>query len=214
MAEDDKKPKTDYGSNSSKSKKEASDRPDRPEIKQIASGQVRKKSVGSKFKETFVGDSAESVGQYVLFDVILPRIKDLIFDTFTQGLERSLFGGNSVRSSRSRSQLVAKTDYKGISSGRPERVSDREISTRARATHNFEEVLIPTRGEAEQLRDTLVAIIEQYDYATVADFYNACGLTADHTDIKWGWGIGTVIDISPARGGGYIIELPRPIEIP
>ena len=213
MTEEAKKPKTDYGSNSAKSKSDISSGPDRPEIKQIAVGQFRKKSLGTKFKETFAGDSAESVGQYVLFDVILPRVKDLIFDTFTQGLERSLFGGSTTRSSgRSRSQLVAKTNYSGISTAanRPER----DISPRARATHNFDEVLIPTRGEAEQVRDTLGALIDQYDYATVADFFGACGLTAEHTDLKWGWDKTAEIGIIPARGGGYVLDLPRPIEIP
>src|SRR5690606_969697 len=147
MAED-RKPKTDYASNSVKSKQDASGASDRPEIKQIASATVRKKGLGAKFKETFAGDSAESVGQYILFDILVPRIKDLLFETFTGGLERSLFG-SSTRSSRGRrSSLVDKTDYRGISSSTRERErSDRDISPRGRANHNFEEILIPTRGE-------------------------------------------------------------------
>lgn len=209
MAEDSK-PKTDYASNSVKSKKDESGGSNRPEIKQIASATVRKKGLGAKFKDTFAGDSAESVGQYILFDILVPRIKDLLFETFTGGLERSLFG-SSTRSSRGRrSSLVDKTDYRGISSSNRERErAERDISPRGRANHNFEEILIPTRGEAEQVRDTLLALVDQYDSATVADLYSAVGISTDHTDLKFGWTDLSEMTISPARGGGYILEMPR-----
>lgn len=208
MAEEDKKPKTDYGSNSSKSKNESSGTPERPKIQQIASGKARKKSVGSKFKETFVGDSAESVGQYVLFDIVIPRVKDLLFETFVGGFERTLFG-TSTRSSRARgSQLTGKTNYKGISERAVER-NEREISARGRANHDFGEILIPTRGEAEQVLDTLLALVDEYESATVADLYGAVGITAEHTDLKFGWTDLSAARISPARGGGYLLEMPR-----
>ena len=208
MTEDAKKPKFDYGSNSAKSKQEASGGPERPVIKQITAGQTRKKSVGSKFKETFVGDSAESVGSYVLFDIIIPRVKDLLFDTFVGGLERSLFG-TSTRSSRAPkgSQLTAKTNYRGISE-KPS-AEPRDISPRGRANHDFTEILIPTRGEAEQVLDTLLALVDQYESATVADLYGAVGISAEHTDLKWGWTDLSAARISPARGGGYLLEVPR-----
>jgi len=208
MTEEAKKPKFDYGSNSSKSKNEAAGTPERPKIQQIASGTARKKSIGSKFKETFAGDSAESVGQYVLFDIIIPRVKDLLYETFTGGLERSLFG-SSTRSSRARgSQLTGKTNYRGISEKAVER-SGPDISPRGRANHDFGEILIPTRGEAEQVLDTLLALVDEYESATVADLYGAVGITAEHTDLKFGWTDLSAARISPARGGGYLLEMPR-----
>ncbi len=204
---DSEKPKTDYASNSAKSKKDSPSPSERPEIKQIAAASVRKKSLGAKVKETFAGDSAESVFQYVLFDIVLPRFKDLVFETFTGGLEKSLFGSSSRSSRRSSS---GKTDYRGISSGsRREERRDREISPRGRANHDFEEITIPTRGEAEQVRDTLLELVDQYDSATVADLYSACGISTDHTDLKFGWTDLSEARILPARGGGYILELPR-----
>lgn len=205
---DNEKPKTDYASNSSKAKKADAAAADRPEIRQIAAGVVKKKGIGTKFKETFAGDSAESVGSYVLFDIIIPRVKDLLFETFTGGLERSLFG-TSTRSSRGHSRS-GKTDYRGLSE-RNERVDrrERDISPRGRANHDFEEILIPTIGEAEQVLDTLNALVDQYDVATVADLYSATGISTDHTDLKFGWTDLSDARISPARGGGYILEMPR-----
>lgn len=205
---EEKKPKTDYQSNSSRSRAESAGTPDRPEIKAITQGKVHKKSISSKFKETFAGDDAGSVGSYILFDVIIPRLKDMLFDTVSQGTERALFG-SSTRSSRgSRSQLTGKTDYSGMSKDRNSR-PERDISKRGRATHDFEEILIPTRGEAEQVRDTLIELIDVYESATVADLYQAVGISAEHTDLKFGWLDLSESRISPARGGGYILELPR-----
>lgn len=205
---EEKKIKTDYGSNSAKSRASSSSTSNRPEIQQIAVGAVRKKSLGSKFKETFIGDSAESVGQYIFFDIIVPRLKDLLFETITGGAERSLFG-TSARSSRGRrSQLTEKTDYQGLSTRNANR-PERDISPRSRANHNFEEILIPSRGEAEQILDTLLELVDQYDSATVADLYNAVGISTDHTDLKFGWTDLTEAKIDPARGGGYILVMPR-----
>lgn len=208
---DDQKPKTDYASNSAKSKKDGGGPVERPEIQQIASATVKKKSVGSKFKEAFVGDSAESVLQYVIWDVIIPRVKDLLFDTIVGGSERTLFG-TSQRASRSRGSS-GKTDYRGISSSATRERATRDISPRGRANHDFEEILIPDRGEAEQVRDTLLALVDQYDSATVADLYSAVGISTDHTDLKFGWTDLSEARIVPARGGGYILELPRAEEL-
>ena len=214
MAEDSK-PKTDYASNSVKSKKAAPAAVDRPEIHQIASASRRKKGIGAKFKESFVGDSAESVAQYVIWDILVPRAKDLLFDIINGGSERALFGTSSPRGRRGssrRSQLVDKTDYKGMSGSRRERESDREdreLSKKERTNFDFDDIVIPTRGEAEQVRDTLLALVDQYDSATVADFYSAVGISTEHTDLKFGWTDLEEARIEPARGGGYILDLPR-----
>src|SRR5690606_24426648 len=86
-----------YSSNSNKSKQPSD--AEKPKIKQVTSGTVveRKKSLGSKFKETFAGDDAQSVGNYLLFDVIIPATKNLISDMVSQGIERLLFGTSAPR---------------------------------------------------------------------------------------------------------------------
>lgn len=205
----DNKPKTDYASNSVKNQK-PEERPERREVVQITSGKIQKKSLGAKFRETFAGDSAESVGQYVFFDVIIPRTKDLLFDMVSQGFERLLFGTSSPRSRKSGSVLTqARTDYRGISnstsSTRPERP---QMSDRGRANHRFDEIFIPSRTEGERVIDTLRELIDQYESATVADLYTCVGISTDHTDLKWGWVNLDDANLRPARGGGYVLELP------
>ena len=84
---------------------------------------------------------------------------------------------------------------------------------RVRTRHDYEEIVVGTRGEAEKLLDELESIINQYGTASIADLYSACGMTGNYTDNKYGW-----IDIRGAepvrlRDGSYALNLPEPIPI-
>src|SRR5690606_17881328 len=86
-----------YPPNTHKSKDSESKRPqkenaEKPKFEKVADGEHRKKSLGKKISETFTGDDARSVGEYVLFDVVIPAAKTMISDAVGQGVERMLFG--------------------------------------------------------------------------------------------------------------------------
>src|SRR5690606_6762829 len=68
-------------------------------VEKIVEGTVvqRKKSLGRKIADTFSGDDARSVGQYLLFEIFVPNMKDLIFDLIRGGAERSLYGTDQGR---------------------------------------------------------------------------------------------------------------------
>lgn len=195
---------------------------DEKKIQQITTGQAKqvKKGIGRRIVESFTGDDMQSVGSYVFFDVLIPAAKTMITDAIVQGLERALWGDNRPRSS-SRSGY---TNYSGISSRgstrsdsgwKRNRDEPRSMSSRSRATHNFSDVVIESRVEAAEVRDQLKDIIDTYESASVADFYAMVGITGDFADNKWGWTKDMLygIDIRPARGGGYVLNLPRPEEL-
>lgn len=204
---DGNKAKTDYSSNSSKSKKDPTvSKPNRPDVPQIASGRMQKRSIGYKFRETFAGDDAGSVGQYLLFDVIIPKTKDLLFDMVSQGFERLLFGTSRPIVSRGN----GKTNYRGIShNAAPAQEDRKQLSGRARANHHFEDIVLDTRDEAVAVIEALTNLIDMYDSATVSDLYSCVGISTNHTDLKFGW---TNLDDAAVRAfrGGYSLDLPRP----
>ena len=218
--EEQKKPNIAYGlpSNSNKSK-EPAPKP-RPEIIKITSTDaVRKKPLGRKIKESFMGDDAQSVGSYLLFDVVIPSAKSLILDMFTQGLERSLYGDSHGRSRLGRDRLSSssnRTSYQKMYNGKPDdrgrRDDSRELSTRERSEHNFDDVILTNRGEAEEVLEKLQDLINDYDQAAVADMYMMIGITPAYTDNKWGW-----TDIRGSRvdtvRGGYLLVLPRTTQL-
>lgn len=210
MAEDNQ-PKTDYSSNSAKSKQKnipgnTPPATERPEIKVVASTTLQKKTLGRKLKETFTGDDAGSVGQYLFFDVIVPKTKELLYDMLTQGGERFLFG-SSRPISRSRN-FQGRTNYSGFSSSPAE--PPRTMSNVGRANHRFDEHVFATREAADDALEQLSVLTEMYDLATVADFYKSIGVTGEHTDLKFGWTSVIEAYVKPVRGG-YVLILP-PVE--
>jgi hypothetical protein len=79
---------------------------------------------------------------------------------------------------------------------------------RVQERHDFSEVILENRTDAEEVLDGLRELIERYDQASVSDFYELVGITPDFTDNKWGW-----TDLRDARvqivRGGFILRLPR-----
>jgi hypothetical protein len=205
-------------------KKEASPDEKQPTTK-VVSGNVivKKKPFHKRMLETFVGtDDAGSVGQYIAQDVIVPAIKDVIVDAFTQAVERMVFGESRGRPSARRGSSnngPSFVNYNGMSSNgsrlmQPEPRPD--MSRRGRETHNFGEIYIPTRGEADAVLNDLFACLSQWDAVTVADLYGLVGVSPSFTDHKYGW-----FGPDGLRGArydhtrdGFRLRLPAPQPIP
>lgn len=82
------------------------------------------------------------------------------------------------------------------------------MSRQARANHDFGEIVLPTRAEAELVRERLYDLVNEYQLATVADMLQLVGETPEYTDGKWGWDDLHGTEIRKIREG-YLLELPR-----
>jgi len=176
---------------------------------------TRKKSLGRKVREAFRGEDAQSVGQHIMMEVLVPAAKDAIVDAVIQGVQRMVFG-DSGRRYTGRNQGTTYKSYSNISRmsspGRAfEAEGSRTISQRARSQHQFEEVIIDDRGEAERVLDELQNLIEAYDFASVKDFYTLVNITGSYTDDKFGWTDLRGSRVERVRGGGYMLNLPPTI---
>ena len=189
-------------------------------VAQVTTGKVviRKKPLGQRFLDTFVRGSAEGAGQYVLLEVIVPAVRDVIADAVSQGVERLIFGETRSASRRTgarpsgTSSYVSYNKYASTTPGwrRDPREPTREpISQRARASHDFREIILATRVEATEVIDRLDDLITRYGQATVSDLYDLVGLEGKFTDEKWGWTRLDGADIVRVREG-YVLKLPRP----
>lgn len=209
-----------YPPNSKKSQEEARSRSEKPapeekKVKKVISGEAvqRKKSLGRKIKETFTGDDMHSVGTFIVYDILVPSIKTMLSDVLNQGADRMLFGDSRsrrVQPQRGGSRYTSDIRYDRMShpAGRAGESDRRDLSPRARANHDFNEVVLASRGEAEEVLDRLVDLIREYDVATVSDLYELVGITGSFADQKWGWS-----DLRGARvenvRGGFLLNLPR-----
>jgi hypothetical protein len=170
----------------------------------------RKKSLRRQFKETFVAGDAKSAIQYVIFDVLLPAAKDMVVEAGSSGLEKLIFGEGRRRGMmRPPSGPTGHISYNRYSSESRFSGPQRAISRQARARHNFDEIVLDQRAEAEEVIDRLFDLVSRYETASVADLYELVGLDSVHTDNKWGWTDLTGAGVTRVRGG-YLLDLPEP----
>lgn len=188
-------------------------------VEQIVTGNVirQKKGLGQKFSETFFGDDTKSVGDYIFHDVLIPALKTTLSDMVGGGIEMLLFGerrrsgGTSIYRDRDRSyvpynRISRRDDYRG----RDTRYNT--MSRVSRTRHDFDQIIIESRGEAEDVLSHLVDLIEDYGVASVADYYDLVGIESAFTDNKYGWENLRDAYVERVRQG-YVVRLPNPKEI-
>jgi hypothetical protein len=171
----------------------------------------KKKPLRKRFADAFVAGSARMAAQYVVLDVALPMVKDLVVEMGSQGIEKLIFGESRRRGSLPpQSGQYGYVNYNRFSSpGRGLSSAQRAISRQARARHDFDEILLESRSEAEEVIDQLFEVVNRYGAATVADLYELVGLASTHTDHKWGWSDIRGAGVSRDRNG-YLLDLPDP----
>src|SRR5580765_3041556 len=200
----------DFPSNSETSKKGV---PNGKNISPVVSGGAvrRKKSLRKQFKETFVAGDARTAIHYVLFDVLLPAAKDMVVEAGSQGIEKLIFGESRRRgSTRPQAGPTGYVSYNRYAMDQSRQTGpQRAMSRQARARHNFDEIVLDQRSEAEDVIDRLFDLVSRYESASVADLYELVGLTSVHTDNRWGWTDLTGAGVSRIRGG-YLLDLPEP----
>lgn len=173
-----------------------------------------KPTLGSKFHDALVGDDARSVGRYVLADVVLPSIRNLIVDVTKRGIERLVYGDSTPRRPDNSRGVVSYSSYSspyrvgsgyGSGYGKPAPPAHK-IST-SRDSYTFE-----LREDAMLVVDTLNDIIESYGTASVSDLRELIGLKTDSVDNRWGWTTPVKADIRQTRNG-WVLEMPAPKDL-
>lgn len=195
--------------NSHKYKAEQAEKKEK-KIEKVVQGQVqtRKKPLGKKMAETFLSDDVENVKGFIFFDVIVPTIKDTISNVVSSAVDMLLFGesrGHNTTRSGGKSYVSYSNYY-----DRGRNNSNRDTRNMRTAKHDFRDIILDSRGEAEEVLGTMVDLLVDYHEVSVADLYDLCGISnSNWTDNKYGWTDLSGACVRRARGGGYVIDLPR-----
>jgi hypothetical protein len=201
----------DFPANSQKPKQTDKQDP----IKPVTSAEPvrRKEGLGHKFRATFFGGSGRDALGYMGEEVVVPAIREMIYESLHAGLQRVIFGGDTHRASRYGAPSASpntRVAYDSIS--KPTQAS-RGLSPQARARFDFQDLVIPSRDEANEVIDQMYEILSRNGEVTVADLYTLTGIRPDHTDMKWGW-INLRGTNSVKYGKkGWLLTLPRPTEL-
>lgn len=205
---------TEFPANSDKARRGSEiPQPDGPKkVEQVTSAvaEQRKRKLGSRVKETFVGGSARGAVEYMLTDVVIPAIQDTLIDAFQGGVERLIRGDNARprRGPTTSYPDLGRVNYQSMSSSRPP--TARPLSQRSRARHDFGEIVIQNRQEAAEVLDRMYDELSRYGEVNVAVLYELTGIQSTHADHKWGWKSLRGARVAPLRTGGYLLDLPEP----
>lgn len=200
----------DYKPNSNRFKEEqkAQVPSEKKKVEKVISGtaKTRKKSGIDKVRDVFISDDAQNIKSYVMMDVLVPAIKKAISDIVTDGISMLLYGDTN-RGRRSFSNYVS---YDRISSRNSR--DDRRDNYRTRSGYDFDDVVLETRGEAEEVLDRMDELIKTYGVVSVADMYDLIGKSCNYTDNKYGWT--NIRNAEPVRvRDGYLLKLPKALPI-
>ena len=168
---------------------------------------VKKKSKGRRILDLFIEEDGVNVREYLIFELLIPAIKDTLVDIIQRSSEMLFYGrvrGSNKRNGNGGTTYVSYSSY----SNKP-----KPTGTRARSVYSFDDIVVESRGEAERVLEILCDMIDQYGEATVADFYELVGVTGNgYTDRSYGWKDLKQAYISRVREG-FLFNLPRCIEL-
>ena len=187
-----------YPGNSDRSKKE----PERKKLEKVVSGEVKAKK---GLSESFISGTPRNVVSNLLTDVLIPAAKKTIVDMVNNGISMLLYG-ETGRVNKS-SNPVSRISYRDYYDNPRQRS---EPARTSRSAYDIEQIIFPTRGDAEATLAAMEDIIDLYDEVTLEAFYELVGKPEliRHTDCKYG-----LRDLSMAYSDvtrdGYILRLPR-----
>ena len=198
----------DYTPNSHRFKAEQQEEKKQEErkIEKVVSGSVKtkKKSGFRKFADVILSDDKDKVKSYIMEDIIIPGIKDTLYNIIAGGAGMLLDRGNGRGA---RTVNTSKVSYRSFSDPR-DTVRPGSADTRVRNRFDFDDIVYSSRPEAEAVLDQMQEVIERYGFVTVADMYDMSNLTEPYTSNKYGWTNIRTAEVTRG-GGGYVLKLPK-----
>ena len=196
----------DYTPNSNKYKAEQKEvSTERKKVDKVISGTAKRKpDAARKLTNLFAPGDMSSIKEYIIMDIVVPAVKKMVSEVVRNGIDMLMWGESGRgKTYTGNSDKVSYRSYYGSNDNR------NNSSTRTRSVFDYDNIIIPTRQEAEEVIRRMDEIVEIYKVVSVADLYDLCGIT-DHNymNAKYGWtSIRTAEAVRVANG--YIIKLPR-----
>ena len=197
------------------------DSQDKAEVTKIAKGAVtkRKKSLGEKFATTFVASELDAVKTHILWDVVVPTIRETIYNVINGAAGMIFLNGappmgrspyRSVGGGQSRMTIQSSYQpYYDQRTGRPQQAPENQPQPKS----ILEEWAFASKMDAQDILDQMRDHIQTYNNVTVAIYYSFAGVTStNYAADNYGWYNLDEVGIIRTREG-YVITLPRPVVI-
>lgn len=174
---------------------------------------VKKKSEFRKFADNFISEDVDSVKTYVVRDVIIPSVIDLVEDIVVGGIRTLLRGDSGRRDSRDRRSYSGSPSYVNYSRYSDRRDDRSYRDNQTRRGYGYDDIVVNSRADAEAVIEQMDGIVDTYGMVSVADLYDLVGMTSNYTDNNYGWT--NIRNAEPVRlrDGGWMIKMPKAIPI-
>lgn len=160
-------------------------------VQPVAKGK-RRKTTMAKVQMNKVVDDLKDIARYLVFDVILPEVKQTLYKAICGGAHKALWHDEQNHTT-DRYTVYDRPSYgdgywyrnsypisPSYNSG-SNKVVSREIP------RSELEVYFRTREEAQRVMDTILQKYDDSGYVTVNDYYVMSGLSSDFTKEPYGW---------------------------
>lgn len=154
-----------------------------------------------------LGDLTKSAAKSVCTDILVPSIQKTVSTMVNNMVDIMIYGEPQNRQNdRSQGTRVSYSSYYGTQS--------RAQNTRPRVVqdYNYDNIVLNSREDAENVLAQLDDVIRSYGYAKVADLYDFVGLRSKFTDNNYGWTDLRSASVSRCRDG-YLLVLPKPMAL-
>lgn len=173
---------------------------------QVTKAKIKKQTFSQKLKEALDADkvSPDDIGIWMIKDVLIPAFQKTIYDMFTGGLGMILHQRKPTPYNPDR--VYSSTSYSAYytQQGRLAERSDRRDKVR-----RIDEIVIPTRDQADMVLEQMYDLLRRYNRVSINDMLEMVGIRGSYTDCRYGW-----TDLHGARveaiTEGYILILPTP----
>lgn len=177
----------------------------------VTKGKVKlEKTFGNKLHDDLELEDNGVVKTFIWKEIIIPKLKDFVYELLTGSLEKKMYGTTSRRrvGGGNRNETASYTRYYKSDSRPSHRDNDSDSDRRL----DYKDILFYERSDAEEILSTLCDLIDKYGEASIGDLYDAAGITPDDNFTKnsqYGWKNLSQATVRRVKEG-YILDMPRP----
>lgn len=170
-----------------------------------------------KFRESFVGNDVQTVGDYIIFSVLIPSVKNTLLSIINNGASMFLGGGPQQQSlysnQRSNNSYVS---YNYVTRNNASSYAPSALYGNSPSASGLKNISWGSELEALNVLSDLRDYIYSANQVSVAKYYTLAripGFRPDIMDGNWGWYSleRAVVIPSPVEPGRWIIDLPKPV---
>ena len=187
----------------------------------VSSDVVRvKRTTGRKIKDLIIAADLRTVANYVTYEVLIPAFKNMLFEGISRGAEKMVYRGEARFRPRhggffgtnpmpgTHSKVTYNISSREMEQYRPQATNPPGATAYPRQDHN--DFLLASKQDAESVLEHMYNLLGQYESLSVAEVNELMNLPSVYTDQKWGWTDLRGVEARQVRGGGWIIDLPKP----